>query len=164
MCSSDLGNETCVATSSTGLARSSAVPFGTRAPGFLLSPTDHSYGTPTALTAKGFTGINTSLLIPYGANGQLDFSQYGGKEAWLCRAGNAIAALKKAGLVVLIEGELQEANAQQGEEPGPVPTEIRETVATSVSAFIPEIATLLEKYKVEYWSPMGESEIGRAHV
>lgn len=124
-----------------------------------MSPTEHSYGSPEKIKAEGFTAINTSILIPYTSSGSLDLSRYGGsKEAWLCQIGNGIAALKAAGLVVIIEGELQQSDNPQGTEPGPVPTEARAAAAATVSSLIPDFAALLEKYKVEYWAPLGESD------
>ncbi|MFM8677799.1 MAG: hypothetical protein ACKOCR_10725, partial [Burkholderiaceae bacterium] len=90
------------------LVRSSAVPFGIRAPGFFLSPEDHSYGSAAAIKAKGFNAVNASFLMPYNTQGELDFSRHGGKAAWLCGLARGLASAKKAGLVVLMEGELQE--------------------------------------------------------
>ncbi|MFM7144821.1 MAG: hypothetical protein ACKOW5_00610, partial [Actinomycetales bacterium] len=113
------GSASCKAPA--GLVRSSAVPFGTRAPGFLISPEDHSYGSAAAIKAKGFNAVNTSFLMPYNTQGELDFSRYGGKAAWLCGLARGLASAKKAGLVVLVEGEVQAANAQRDVEPGPVP-------------------------------------------
>ncbi|MFM7699512.1 MAG: hypothetical protein ACKO7V_01825, partial [Bacteroidota bacterium] len=54
------GSASCEAPA--GLVRSSAVPFGTRAPGFFLSPEDHSYGSAAAIKAKGFNAVNASFL------------------------------------------------------------------------------------------------------
>ena len=140
------------------LVRSSAVPFGTRAPGFLISPEDHSYGSAAAIKAKGFNAVNTSFLMPYNTQGELDFSRYGGKAAWLCGLARHLASAKKAGLVVLMEGELQEANAKRGVEPGPVPKDLRAKLADQVTSLMPDLASLLEQYKVEYFAPLGESD------
>ena len=141
-----------------GLTRSTSVPFGTRAPAFLLSPKSHSYGSAAAIKAKGFNAINTSVLIPYNSAGDLDFSREGGKAAWLCRLGQSLGDLKKAGLVVLVEGEVQAVDNPQGTEPGPVPDAIRAKVAQGISGLMPDLAKLMEQYKVEYFAPLGESE------
>lgn len=140
------------------LVRSSAVPFGTRAPGFFLSPEDHSYGSAAAIKAKGFNAVNASFLMPYNTQGELDFSRHGGKAAWLCGLARHLASAKKAGLVVLMEGELQEANAKRGVEPGPVPKALRAKLADQVTSLMPDLASLLEQYKVEYFAPLGESD------
>jgi hypothetical protein len=150
------GSASCKAPA--GLVRSSAVPFGTRAPGFLISPEDHSYGSAAAIKAKGFNAVNTSFLIPYNTQGELDFSRYGGKAAWLCGLARGLASAKKAGLVVLVEGEVQAANAQRDVEPGPVPTALRAKLADQLTSLMPDLASLLEQYKVEYFAPLGESE------
>ncbi|MBU6244159.1 MAG: hypothetical protein KGP12_02985 [Actinomycetales bacterium] len=141
-----------------GLTRSASVPFGTRAPAFLVSPKNHSYGSAAAIKAKGFNAINTSILIPYNSAGDLDFSREGGKAAWLCRLGQSLGDLKKAGLVVLVEGEVQAVDNPQGTEPGPVPDAIRAKVAQGISGLMPDLAKLMEQYKVEYFAPLGESE------
>lgn len=141
-----------------GLSRSASVPFGTRAPAFLLSPKNHSYGSAAAIKAKGFNAINTSVLIPYNSAGDLDFSREGGKAAWLCRLGQSLGELKKAGLVVLVEGEVQAVDNPRGTEPGPVPDAIRAKVAQGISGLMPDLAKLMEQYKVEYFAPLGESE------
>jgi len=141
-----------------GLTRSTVRPIGTRAPAFLLSPDEHSYGSAAAIKAKGFNAINTSILIPYNAKGELDFTRYGGKDAWLCSLSFQIGALKKAGLEVLIEGELQAVDNPRGVEPGPVPEGIRATIAQKVTELMPDLAKMLERNKVEYFAPLGESE------
>ena len=141
-----------------GLTRSTVRPIGTRAPAFLLSPDEHSYGSAAAIKAKGFNAINTSILIPYNAQGELDFTRYGGKDAWLCSLSSQIGALKKAGLEVLIEGELQAVDNPRGVEPGPVPEGIRATIAQKVTELMPDLAKMLERNKVEYFAPLGESE------
>lgn len=142
----------------SGLTRSSSIPFGTRAPAFLTSPEQHSYGTAAVVKAKGFNAVNASILIPYNSKGELDFSREQGKASWLCRIGESLVALKKAGLVVLVEGELQSVDNPRGTEPGPVPENLRSAVARSVTGLIPELATLMEQAKVEYWAPLGESD------
>ncbi len=141
-----------------GLTRSTVRPIGTRAPAFLLSPEEHSYGSAAAIKAKGFNAINTSILIPYNAKGELDFDRQGGKAAWLCRLSSQIGALKKAGLQVLIEGELQAVDSPRGVEPGPVPEGIRARIAQQVTELMPDLAKMLERNKVEYFAPLGESE------
>jgi len=150
------GSASCKAPA--GLVRSNAIPFGTRAPAFLLSPEEHSYGSAAVVKAKGFNAVNVSVMMPYNAQGELDFARQGGKASWLCRLGLALALAKKAGLVVLVEGELQDTNAQRGVEPGPVPEALRAKLADQVTSLMPDLATLMEQYKVEYFAPLGESE------
>ena len=120
------------------------------------------------IKSKGLNTVSISFAIPYDEQGNLRYpfnpygEQYSSIDDTVCRIGNLVHEMKSAGLSVYLSGEPHYYNPTSGEAP-PRLTEFEDpsVITNFQSQVIPvmnALATMAEKYNVEYVAPISEPD------
>jgi hypothetical protein len=140
-----------------GIARSTETPFGVLLPSGSFR--FQSYDSAADVAASGLNAVSIGWSILYNDSGDIVFDRNGSdagdaKARWLDEARCAALEAKKAGLIVSLWGQFQQAGVDG--EPGLIREDIRERVLAASVDVIPDMAQLAEDVQAEYFSPVSE--------
>lgn len=141
------------------LVRRSDVPIGVLAPSGSLRRQSYTSGADVA--AAGLNAVSLGLAFYYDASGGIVFDFDGNadeaaKGRWVEELRCSVVEAKNADLMVAVWGQFIEAGSRG--EPGEISPDIQSRVLEGALALVPEIGTILEELKVEYWAPVSELE------
>ena len=139
------------------LSRSEEPPFGVLFPSGSFE--FQSYSSAREIADQGLNAVSIGWGIFYTEDGSIVFDRNGAsddqaRQRWIKSLQCQVVEAKKAGLIVSVWGQFQQAGVDG--EPGLIPEPIRESVLEGSVDLIPLMAEAAEQVKAEYFSPVSE--------
>ena len=139
------------------LTRLQETPIGVLMPAGSLQR--QSYKEAQEIASAGLNAVSLGLGFYYTQQGDITFDFDGNSDEdalkrWKNNLRCNVVEAKSAGLIVAVWGQFIEAGRRG--EPGAVSEEIQVKILDQTLGLIPEVASMLEELKVEFWSPVSE--------